>query len=316
MMRAEFSGEQSDGVAVGDYLIHQIEKGINSGLIRSGGIKKALFLGERAPRKISVSSSGSEHNSDNRSVALASAIPAAAFVVIALYALMTRRRRRRSQETTKALQVHEVEPDLAPTKSADSRSTAEGKSDAENAAQDVEQPSVVSHPVLLLPTHTPDKDPEEAKSADAVAEEPPDQDIGKATETPIVELLPPLPPIGPTSKPVVVSAKPIMSKTMKQRRKKKKKKKQRIVRVNSRESIKEMETISEGAEENTSNEDEDEEGSECSWETDSNPSSRDVSPAPSRDPSPARSRGSAGDDQPETPVRHGPDGKRLPPTWV
>lgn len=94
--------------------------------------------------------------------------------------------------------------------------------------------------------------------------------------------LPPLPPTGPSAKPPP-GAVAVSSKTMKRRRKKKKKGKQKIVRVNSRENMKGMETITESVEEDGGDDDED--GSEYSWSTDGE---SDAEPN-SREPSPARS---------------------------
>ena len=142
-----------------------------------------------------------------------------------------------------------------------------------------------------------------------------DNDMNKiaatSIETPVVmtDALPPKHPTGPSSKallvPLVVAAK--LPKSLR-RRKKKKKKMATIIRSNSRENIKEMETITEVEEETSGDNndihdesDDDEEGSWCST-SDSDPGSRDPSPArSSRDPSPARSVGSAGKDRATTP---------------
>jgi hypothetical protein len=107
------------------------------------------------------------------------------------------------------------------------------------------------------------------------------------------DVLPPKPPGIVSSKPPTGS-----SKSIKTTRKKKKKKKASLIRVNSRESINEMETITE-----ENGEEKDSDCSEYSWcstdDEDSKPGSRDPSPARSnprsRDPSPStRSRGSIG----------------------
>jgi hypothetical protein len=125
------------------------------------------------------------------------------------------------------------------------------------------------------------------------------------THTPVqmTDALPPKHPTGPSSKallvPLVAAAKP--HKSQRRRKKKKKKKMAAIVRSNSRENMKEMETITEVEEETSGDNndlrdgsDDDEDGSWCST-SDSDPGSRDPSPArSSRDPSPARSTGSGG----------------------
>ena len=109
----------------------------------------------------------------------------------------------------------------------------------------------------------------------------------------MLDNLPPLPPRGRTSSKGSLQ-KP-QSKTLKpKRRRKKKKKKAPLKRVNSRENIKEMETIQEASLEYGSDEDSYEygSGSEYSWstdETDSRPGSRDPSPIRSHSKSPSRS---------------------------
>lgn len=168
-----------------------------------------------------------------------------------------------------------------------------------------------------------------------------------SNETPAVmtDALPPKHPTGPSSKtllvPLVAAAKPPKSR----RRKKKKKKVATIIRSNSRENIKEMETITEVEEETSGDNhdindgsDDDDDGSWCST-SDSDPGSRDPSPArSSRDPSPARSTGSAGKDRSgttsavetatwdtSTSIGPSPDRtvgtdkpkpKKIPPTWI
>ena len=134
-------------------------------------------------------------------------------------------------------------------------------------------------------TATPPSTVEEVKIC---TDPPPTREKG-ASPVPLVDLLPPKPPTDPSSKAHLVAA---MSKPLKVRRKKKKrKKKTKMTRVNSRENIKEMETITEGGEESEGS---DEDGSEYSWcsTSDSNASSRQSSPSRSRggsrDPSPAR----------------------------
>ena len=130
------------------------------------------------------------------------------------------------------------------------------------------------------------------------------------TTTPVVvmtDALPPKHPTGPSSKILLVPMVGAAKLPKSQRRRKKKKRKKtvatKIVRSNSRENISEMETITEGEEETSGDnndlredgsDEEEDEGSWCST-SDSDPGSRDPSPArSSRDPSPARSTGSAG----------------------
>jgi len=116
----------------------------------------------------------------------------------------------------------------------------------------------------------------------------------------VVDLLPPLPPGGPSAKTAAAKAVP---RTVKRRRRKKKKKQPRnrsLTRVNSRDSVKEMETIAEAPMERGSDEDESSyeygSGSEYSWSTDgsdSRPGSRDPSPVRASSQSPHRTGRSA-----------------------
>jgi hypothetical protein len=172
--------------------------------------------------------------------------------------------------------------------------------------------------------------------------------ISKSNEpspTAMIDALPPKHPTGPSSKTLLPVA--VVAKVPKKRRRKKKKKKAAIVRSNSRENMREMETITEVEEETSGDnhdlddqESDDDDGSWCST-SDSDPgSSRDPSPArSSRDPSPARPIGNSatvvsdpnivtatnlnwdtatnigpspdrtlGTDKPKT--------KRLPPSWI
>lgn len=119
---------------------------------------------------------------------------------------------------------------------------------------------------------------------------------------------PPKPPTAPSNKPPV----PVpASKQLKKRRKRKKKKKPSMgKRTDSREKIDEMETIAECEEETSDNksgsEDED---SEYSWysTSDSEPGSRDASPARSREASPNRSTNSSRDASPARSTSSEPD---------
>lgn len=116
----------------------------------------------------------------------------------------------------------------------------------------------------------------------------------------LADVLPPKPPGAASAKPPAGTSKTIKVT----RKKKKKKKKPSLIRVNSRESMNEMETITE--------ENDEEKNSDCSeysWcstddEDSSRPGSRDPSPARSnprsRDPSPSRSNPRSRDASPST----------------
>ena len=101
----------------------------------------------------------------------------------------------------------------------------------------------------------------------------------------MVDVLPPLPPNMRGSKAGAVPPAAVKPPQRRRRRKKKKKGKRTVKRVNSRDSVKEMETIAEGEEEYDSGDD----GSEYSWYSEESEGSR------SRDPSPARSTDMSGE---------------------
>lgn len=132
------------------------------------------------------------------------------------------------------------------------------------------------------------EDESESSEGGAAADE---KEATAETQTPhltakLLDMLPPLPPTKSSKQPpVAAQQKP----GRRRKRKKKKKPKRTIARVNSRENVKEMETIAEATEEevNEGSDDDDdgseEFGSEYSWSTDGDDSN------PSRDPSPCRS---------------------------
>jgi hypothetical protein len=159
----------------------------------------------------------------------------------------------------------------------------------------------------------------------------------------MTDTLPPKHPTGPSSKVPPVPAVAKLPKT-RRRRKKKKKKAATLVRSNSRENVNEMETITEGEEETSGDNheiggsDDEEDGSWCST-SDSEPGSRDPSPArssrnSSREPSPARSTGSneeaviaaavptwdtgrvIGPSSDTTSGTEKPKPKKVPPSWL
>lgn len=128
---------------------------------------------------------------------------------------------------------------------------------------------------------------------------------------------PPKPPTVPSSKPPVPV--PVLKPLKKRRRRKKKKKSSTAQR--SRDVVAGMETIAEGIEEETKSGNEDDD-SEYSWysTSDSEPGSRDPSPARSREESPCRSQSGS---QAESPPRaivaeknEGTEKPQLPPRWV
>ena len=128
---------------------------------------------------------------------------------------------------------------------------------------------------------------------------------------------PPKPPTAPAYKPPVPMP---VSKPLKKRRKLKKKKKTSAA-VRSREIVAGMETIAEGIEEETSANDKSGAGdddSEYSWysTSDSEPGSRDPSPARSRDASPSRSFSSSRDESPSRSISEDNKDGTVKPRWV
>jgi len=157
------------------------------------------------------------------------------------------------------------------------------------------------HSVPILPTSTDSlstSTPETTESDSAVAAPPIDAEENAAIYAAaalveskfVIDVLPPLPPTKKSFKnppPCLQSLK-----QRRRRRRKKKKTKQKLIRVNSRENVKEMETIAEAEESDDDNNglEEEECGSEYSWSTDG----EDSEGRSSRDPSPARSDSGAG----------------------
>lgn len=217
--------------------------------------------------------------------------------------LLNRRRRRKKQQN----QISEIIPDIpiqskVVTEPEDTEHTEQR--DAESpTAKDQEVPSVDPLVLSIATTRTasetivdtddslnlqdgslnsrahvvvPTKDPLTVSNPPAVINLQPRP---KAADGTALIRPPPKPPL-PAGKPPASPRGPpstsptALSKPLKQRRRKKRKKKPKVVRMNSRERINEMETITETAEEEGSD-------SEYSWysETDSNASSRDVSPS-------------------------------------
>ena len=129
---------------------------------------------------------------------------------------------------------------------------------------------------------------------------------------------PPKPPTVPSNKPHV----PVpVSKPLKKRRRRKKKRKS-LSAQRSRDVVTGMETIAEGIEEETKSGNEDDD-SEYSWysTSDSEPGSRDPSPARSREESPCRSQSSTQEESspPRASVaekNEGTEKPQHPPRWV
>jgi hypothetical protein len=330
-MKATYVGSGSDRAAVISYLSYHIQRVINSSNITAHNVQQAVFIGTRIlpESPTSASTQGVKGSSSSgQNVALASGVSiAAVLAMFIVYFAMARRRRKISNpvEVT-GKEKHQVllavgnsnDIDAAPvlvstntTKTLECNHTSE---DDEPHCGKIEGAEVHSTPHLDISANSITTAQTAAEtvtgSVDTSLATNNDRSVkatNLSTETVIaksklptvIDILPPKPPTGPSSKSKSAVLPVVASKPLKQRRRKKKKKKKPMIRVNSREKINEMETITEGEEETVGDKNDDEEGSEYSWcsTSDSDPGSRDPSPARSRgsqEPSPPRSTGSGG----------------------
>jgi hypothetical protein len=317
-MTALYTGD--DTQAVENYLLHHIQTEIDSQRVLVRQIKEIIFLGDRTTYGLEELGPLSSDGSVGLPVGLSLS---ACFLTVALivYAATTRKRKRKSRDVRRAQAKKKSEVDI-PKGDTGSMHSSESEIIFASSAQDrdAEVPSTTNivdvYAAVDVNTSVDDQlamdmimDDLSDCPSDAPALHP--QDL-KALRTTVVDLLPPLAP-GQLAKP--------RSKTMKKRRKMKKKKRIKLTRVNSRENMNEMETISEANEEVVSDDDDDDVSEYYS--TDDDDSSADRT---SRDPSPARSRtgsmGSAASGAsggvPPSPIKEEPTAPKirlLPPPW-
>lgn len=319
IMTVYYTGNETS--MVNDYILKLIKYNLDGQQTLTGGLTKTLFLGERATYNPGTQPSRSPASSSTNA-ALAAGLSVGAVVVLMVAFLVYSRRRRVQNVIIEEKPDDMLDLEKATTRS--SRLLTDEEDDVvppgmfvvahgapaspeHTVATNVTVKSLGSSTTVLMSNKTKKIDTDEllpdavsvgsldsdASDAAIRPDTPPPQDPTNFSGEPVnqdrptqkmVDELPPLPPTGPSTKPPPGSLA-AASKIMKRRRKKKKKSKQKIVRVNSRDNVKEMETISEEHDAP----DEDEEGSDYSWTDGDSDGSR------SRDPSPSRSSESTPD---------------------
>jgi hypothetical protein len=306
-MTAFYTGD--DEQMVHNYLFYHLAVEINSQRVLIGTIEQAFFIGA------SVSEAGIAQggdigtvDGDNRStssiIPLVMSVPIAVVAFLAIFAIVIGRRRRNQVivigetrdecENDSIIPLYEQKDSITPVVTSPDfelgqeqnyhgDETVEPRSGSPNLLLDLEADH---HPIT---TNALVQQELSRTSGDY----PPIAGQQRIASMMLVDLLPPLAPGGPSAK-TAAAKQPLKRR----RRRKKVKKRPTVARVNSRENVKEMETIEEAADERGSDEDDSGEGSgsEYSWstdETDSRPNSREASPVRGgrqRSPSPGPSR--------------------------
>lgn len=245
------------------------------------------------------------------------AVIGAAVVVLAGVLLLRRRRRKNSVREGKSVVIEEVTDEERGA--ADEFPTLSATPDS--PGRSISAKSLASSATLLISNKSPQTTLEtlpaedeltvNSTASDAASDAAivvpvvtPTKAAGEKSPQRVVDVLPPLPPNKSSSKPPPSAAAPAQSIKRRRKKKKKKKKNQALQRVNSRDSVKGMETIAESSEE-INDDDDDDDGSEYSWSTDDSECSRSREPSPdpsgrsSRDPSPDPSSRSGSESTPE-----------------
>jgi len=336
IMRGTYVGTEEDREAVEDFLQFYIEEAINGASPEMSSIQAAIFLNSEVQpvaidggAPVSADVESVETKSSNY-VGLAAGVSVGAVVAMLLVYFVIARRRRPKEETP-SVEGGVDKTEIAEGNEVDLQTKTKGSSDEGEMDNDLEVATsgaicvASSAPLVLMTGQAPSPAVTEASDSDTsgsrpdpgedlvqrVVKEPPKTDeftnVSAASNsekgpTVMVDInKPPMPPTARLAKPH--AAVPVVSKSLKKRRKRKKiKKTKSMKRTNSREKIDGMDTIAEGEEENSGDNNGSDNDSEYSWystdENDSEPGSRDpspnrsreVSPVPSREASPARSR--------------------------
>lgn len=296
-MTAYFAGD--DEKLVQDYLLYHLESEINSQRVAFGKIRKVYFIGSETNGSLNRNISSNGATTTRSILPFVMAVPVVLVVAITVFAALIRRKKRENEENFAELEsdptcspkVVDVVSTFSATRSGDSDNPIRSvKSVVVDSMPDVEQGGVPSastsaEAIMMSRSRTADT----VRTGGTFGSRPEEDTNDLLTIEPKAsDELPPLPPGG--GRPRSSSGGASLGKKRRRKRKKKKKAVGTLQRVNSRENVTEMETITE-----SEHDDEDEDGlfsygsgSEYSWstdETDSRPGSRDPSPAPS----PARS---------------------------
>ena len=329
IMRGTYVGKEEDREAVEDFLQFYIEEAINGASPSMSSIQAAIFLNSEVQpvdggAAVTADVKSVETTSSNY-VGLASGLSVGA-VVAMLLAYFVIARRRRSKETPSVeegvdkTEIAEGNEVRLQTKTKGSSDEGDMDNDLEVATSGADCVGMSSAPIVLMTGQAPSPAVTEASDSDTsgsrpdpgedlvqrVVKEPPKSDeftnVSAASNsekgpTVMVDInKPPMPPTTRLAKPH--AAVPVVSKSLKKRRKRKKMKTKSMKRTNSREKIDGMDTIAEGEEETSGDNNGSDNDSDYSWystdENDSESGSRDPSPNRSREvspaPSPARSR--------------------------
>jgi hypothetical protein len=302
-MTATYSGDNATQVE--EYLLGIIREKLNDQQALTGGVTKTLYLGDRHAYASSAIAGSPDQGSSNSTstpprdvMALVLGLSVGVAFLLLMVAAVFIIERRPKIDRKEQMMDTEADEEKGSIQSDEFQSASSNFSSPARsmASKDTYKASNVSPPhdvdlladtLMTSKTH-PDTDSEsgDASLTSGNSEE------ATASETEMAEItnanrsmpLPPLPPNGPSSKPPAIQR-------MTRRRRKKKRKKPKLTRTNSREGLKEMETIDEVAEVS-----DDDAGSEYSWSTD------EESGRSSRDPSPCRSEGSGGEGNKDEPV--------------
>jgi hypothetical protein len=289
-MMARYTGD--DTQAVERYLLYHIQTEMDSQSVLVRQIQQILFLGDRATYGMPELQPISRDSYMGLAVGLSLS---AGLLTMALYAILTRRWRRRREDSRDVYNIGKDDIVGISTQSSESNNSQDFEVPSTNHAAERQTMEIFMDDISDCPSDSPALHP---------------QDL--ALHAKMVDVLPPLGPNQPT--------KPRSKPMQKRRRKKKKVRTRKLTRTNSRESINEMETITESNEEVLSGDDDD--TSEY-YSTDDD----DSVDRTSRDPSPARSlTGSLGSAAsggsggvPPSPIKEEPDPpkiRRLPPPYV
>lgn len=240
-MSAEFIGEDPTGSAVENVLLSVIADVMDSKKGLSGPIRDVSFIGDRATysgsnRVANVAADRTSSTDDDlriRNTTLASCASALFLIIVVIGAAILVRRNSESNKKSGSPASVPVEVETC---------------DEDNNESQPAQRNIISRD-LEIPSSPPrkEKDSDQSDALSSGADEADDS----ASTTAIADLpeeLAPGPPQSHSEQDSVQNSKDAKSETLKKRRKKKKKKfnkKVTLVRVNSRENVASMETISE-----------------------------------------------------------------------
>jgi hypothetical protein len=330
-MTAFYTGDRD---IVRAYLERNIEQEMNSERVRIETVTDCLYIGERSvsatPEFNLIETLDTKHSNTNLALVTVFSIIVFGIFMLSFALFMARSRRRREEmmldddaplESVIPAVIFEKTsqdqpaPNMQPSISGDTEESVPDRIDTQEGDMARQAISVVTLATgrSASPVGELEEQPSERK-----------EDVSSAgAETPDAENpdVPHVPPLFVVPVDELPPKEPVKSKTLQTRRKRKKKKKKKpvLVRISSKQSINEMETINETDEAVVDGEEEGSEfdGSEYSeYSTDDDddmlltvntPVSNDESTSP---------RISPGAVVPPSPIREEPKIRRLPPPWI